>query len=319
MRKVLGLSSVCLVLLTIFNGVCRGVETKLGGGETIYATTLSDIFGDLEIDRQPEKCEDGLKMVFPEVLTAKNATLDSEEGWDVNVLVVGDEEMRSNWWLWWNWKGYTEYQIERSLYYAFGLRYKVWIECATWIEWDSNDNNDAYELLQEMVAEIGWKSGNYYDGVRCDILIGWTNQQSFLDTGVVGLTWVGKGVILVHPIPNGYYAWADDNLIVHEVSHLYNTEHHRGDNCVMNQYDRPFIFFVSENWRLYWILDQVPSDLLTYSHCRYCYGIIYSCRDKYGRWEPDAFKGPDFPWSHLLFPTWSMFGHASGGTRCNLV
>jgi hypothetical protein len=86
-------------------------------------------------------------------------------------------------------------------------------------EWQSDNSIYGDSLLSDAIAKTGFKSGEtIINGQVIDVLIAFTGQY----LGCAGGAWVSKRAIIMQY--NAY--WADDNILRHEVSHLFKTEDH---------------------------------------------------------------------------------------------
>jgi len=128
-----------------------------------------------------------------------------------------------------DWKEYAEKQIERgdnALASIFGIDIRI----LGVKEWDSDDSKDSmYDLWDELAAETKSYLGQWYEGEfwqnYVDAIIGITDQLTLGDWPkmIAGLASgplsIDKGNIFV--LVNWLVYWADDNLLQHEVSHLF--------------------------------------------------------------------------------------------------
>lgn len=186
----------------------------------------------------------------------------------VHVLVAYDEEFdytaRHRYWY------SPEYlaeilitQVSWRFEELFGIKFVI----IRFMSWDSNDTNtnDIGELLHECINDTGFYTGMTYNTIPIDILIAFSDQpiingskifygaaDTYLEAVIVTETYL-------------YFSWIQctDNILQHELSHLYNCPDHwlpnnswtPKHNCTMNLYSidmgldgqRPF-FFTTENW-----------------------------------------------------------------------
>jgi len=207
----------------------------------------------------------------------------------LNVLVFADEEARGE--QHWipshyglgshlDWKDYAVWQIERgdeTLVAEFGIDIRV---IAT-LTWDSDDSKKKFPRLTD---ELWYEKGvpylrGEYNGIWIDAIIGVTAQNTPQDDkygqalsllGVVLLRWEAY--------------WADDNLLQHEVSHLFKAVDVVDEWSVMSYDVRYDIFFVEEDGYLWWIWnpeDGVPVGFLTNDYDSYNYAKINVNKDRY--------------------------------------
>jgi len=154
--------------------------------------------------------------------------------------------------------------------------------------WDSDDNPESdLEMLMEAVTETNFTSGmltSYPSGVPIDILVAFTGQDIPNCYGRANST---LGVVLVrHWYLGGIYNWQiTDNILQHELSHLYGAEHHYVDReCVMTMYE-VWIPFPLNNW--------LWRCMLTNEWCEDCRTLIHDNRDLWGVWSPLGGGGGD--------------------------
>ena len=129
--------------------------------------------------------------------TTKMQTLSEPKPGDVyqkvNVLVAGDEEMTATKWDYFgqsvHWQTYTKRQIARASSY-FYESFKIHLSVEKFATWDSDDSVGGVcpATLKEVTTELGFYSGMTWEGVRIDILIAWTGQDSPLWAGMVNRT-----------------------------------------------------------------------------------------------------------------------------------
>lgn len=192
----------------------------------------------------------------------------------VNLLVAHDEE--------WDYVASTRYAysgetlavviIENAFYYfyqSFSITYRI-VAYKNWDSADSVTNKDV--MFDEVVAETGFYSGMTIAGNRVDVLIAFSDQETI---GVYGLADRTLGVVLVmETYPSGV-GQATENVLQHELSHLYGApdEYQNGHVCVMNNYpywiDFPYYYYV-------------PTALVTNAWCSTASNIILSNRGAWG-------------------------------------
>lgn len=194
-----------------------------------------------------------------------------------------------------NAREYIDWQMKRALYWFdqnFGdyVRFRV----IGYTTWDSDDSYNSVDLLLEAIRETGFNKGLYFDGVRATVLIAFT-AQSIID--VAGLASPYDKAILVYHQEE----WADDNDIMHELSHLYiaeppaDTPH---GACVMSTEITTVLFY----WEplapdygsvLLDIFGTGPAIYFTYDWCAECKRIMIEKMTS-------VYDPPPDPWSEPL-------------------
>lgn len=207
----------------------------------------------------------------------------------VNVWVVADEEFRSRtyettWFQRVSWRDYVFRQVDRAfvqLRLTFGI-FPRELVIGTW-ESDNSLNMGA-QLIYDAVAKTGFKAHKtslMVDGksITMDILIAWTGQTL---TDVVAITDPKLKVILM--TYNVY--WADDNVLIHEISHIFGAHDHENrsdphywDDCIMSN-RMVYVAFIIEDWWIWFVDREVCVAALSYNWCSECErniinGMIY--------------------------------------------
>ncbi len=164
-----------------------------------------------------------------------------------HVVVAWDEEFAEHGYMMYVWSGgvvplgeesYVDWQMSRALYWFHGTFGEyVEIDVIGSTSWDSDDSYYMCEALLEAEIETGFADGLYFDGVRATILIAFTGQN--VDTLGGGCIPENKSMIIRHQ-----EEWADDNVIMHELSHLWMDGHTTGQ-CVMS-YEYTYMGFYNE-------------------------------------------------------------------------
>ncbi|MGB9778950.1 MAG: hypothetical protein ACPLW8_06045, partial [Candidatus Bathyarchaeales archaeon] len=211
-------------------------------------------------------------MISP--MSAFDEVDDIEGNHPMYVLVAGDEEERQNWrWLGghpFDWKSWATLQIERgdeALVANFGIDIRI----LGFIEWDSDDSKTTmtglwHDLESKTSQYIGqvWTGNGWHNYV--DVIIGITAQET--PGCPPGVAELGGRIALV----KWQVYWMDDNIVQHEVSHLFyaddhNVPHHEiyGKCCVMEG-DKHSISYLWEDG-LWWVFNDIPCCYLTYSWC----------------------------------------------------
>jgi hypothetical protein len=211
--------------------------------------------------------------------------LDDYEGdKPVYVLVFGDEEERDVWRSSYSWKDWASLQIERGDE-ALVANFDIDLRILGFLEWDSDDSKTSmYTLWDELAEETGTYLGQWYNGEHwqnyVDAIIGITFQSTPADSlPVLGLSpWPeyldqGKTFILLK-WPNTY--WEDDNLVQHEVSHLFYADDHLKNDptcCVMATHTH-YLNFIGEDGYLFVVFRDVLCAFISYDWCTSCDNVI---------------------------------------------
>jgi len=228
---------------------------------------------------------------------------DAEGNHPLYVLVFGDEEERGVirhvgpegqypviWETW------AKLQLERgdeALVANFGIDIRI----LGFLEWDSDDSieymDDPYgwDLCDELLADKGHYLRTWYDGEwwsnYVDAIIGLTAQSTPADdppaAGIApSLNELNQGIIFV--LLKWQVHWMDDNLVQHEVSHLYHAPDHPEPQppapCCAMAYHPHFQWWIAEDG-LWWIFDNVGCSKTTYSWCTDCHQTIQQKSGKY--------------------------------------
>jgi hypothetical protein len=202
------------------------------------------------------------------------------------VLVFGDEEERETTrYLHYplTWEMWAELQIERgdeALVANFGIDIRI----LGFEEWDSDDDLDnMYDLWYELESDTKqylrqWYSGESWSNY-VDAIIGITSQVD--PYPVAGLSpspeLLDQGKIVT--LLNWQVYWADDNLVQHEVSHLYYADDHYATCCVM-AYHTHYQTWIWEDG-LWWVFNDVRCAYTTYEWCTDCHEVIQGNSDRY--------------------------------------
>lgn len=196
-----------------------------------------------------------------------------EEGVYDTILVAGDEEFQGiSYWIpplvWHGWKLAAYDMIERAdnaLYPKFNLDLRV----TEYTTWDSKDDvHDSMAMLLEAIEETGFTSGE-----AADFLVAFTLQDM---GGAAGRASADLNACIVKP--QAY--WADDNLLQHEISHIYEANDHLTpddvgyyDECVMSSRWVYVETVVEDGW-MWLIYTNVHQAYLTENYCQTCYETL---------------------------------------------
>jgi len=159
--------------------------------------------------------------------------------------------------------GYAQLEVERvksRLEYQYGIT----IEIVDIVGWNSDNSKSGSSLFYEAVEETGFYSGMVRNGFEIDALIAFTGQY----LGYGGLCWIEKSALIVQY--QGY--WCDDNVLQHEVSHLfYADDGVQGTSCYILQcvmsYHTVAVETVEEDEETYNVYAEVPEGYLANTWC----------------------------------------------------
>jgi hypothetical protein len=180
----------------------------------------------------------------------------------VNLMVAYDEEWISTAWSVYGYSAQTlaAIVVEEAFWYfeeSFAITYRI----VAWRSWDSDDSlTDPFARLDEAVLETGFVSGMYVNYYHVHVLVAFTDQDMPSAYGIRDST--RKAVLVEETYVDGV-GQATDNVLQHELSHLYGAaptqdKHHFEPYlmCVMNMYGYyigfPYsyceVFLVTNNW-----------------------------------------------------------------------
>jgi hypothetical protein len=266
----------------------------------VRATTTEDLWvtyalpDDVPREPMPENftTEDYLNTTNPYSQINPLGEENEEEGpKPIYVLVFGDEEEGAIWRTFsgfHNWISWATLQIERgdeALVANFGIDIRV----LGFLEWDSNDSKDSmYDLWDELEADTGQHLRQWYDGEwwsnYVDAIIGITAQET--TDNIAGLSsgddYLDAGRVFI--LLRWQVYWADDNLVQHEVSHLYYAPDHPEPQppapCCAMAYHMHFQWYIWED-SLWWVLHDVACADTAYSWCTNCHQTIQQKSGRY--------------------------------------
>jgi len=151
--------------------------------------------------------------------------------------------------------------------------------------------NDPYmwDLCDELLADKGHYLRTWYDGEWCsgyvDAIIGITAQATPKDPDTIGvapsLNELNQGKIFV--LLKWQVYWEDDNLVQHEISHLYYVHDHpesESSPCCAMAYHTHFQLFIWEDG-LWWVFCDVRCAMTTYSWCTSCHQTVQQNSGRY--------------------------------------
>lgn len=183
------------------------------------------------------------------------------------------------------WDVYGGRQLERgdeALVENFGIDIRI----LGFLEWDSDDSKDTmeklwYELESDTEGYLGhWYNGETWSGY-VDAIIGITAQETPNDP-TLGLAprphLLDQWRIFI--LLKWKVYWADDNLVQHEVSHLFYAPHHDDTCCAMADHSH-FVWFIWEDAILWIVFDNVICSYTSYHWCGDCSVVINQKKSRY--------------------------------------
>jgi len=193
----------------------------------------------------------------------------------VDIVLALDEEAIDKWGI-----DYAVECVERSDE-TFIYHYQRDFRVRAVVDWDSDDDveyfdpdlyNDAYDKLSQYL-------GSVIDGHVIKAVIAVTGQETW-DYDI-------KGLAPAYPVMCNNTLilcrfciyFADDNLIAHEMGHLWNCPDHLEQidiHCV-EAYYRDYIWFVTEDGQTWDMFCLIPRSLFKYDWCEGCDKIMKSC------------------------------------------
>lgn len=128
-----------------------------------------------------------------------------------------------------------------SAFYYFYEELNIYYYIVAFTSWDSDDAvTNATKMREEATVETGFVSGMCIDRIPVHVLVAFTDQDI---AGGYGISSEERGVVLVEETYLPIIGQATENVLQHEISHLYGaaptaTSHHWVDGlmCVMNAY-----------------------------------------------------------------------------------
>ena len=230
------------------------------------------------------------------ILGAFDEVDDKEGAHPLYVLVFGDEEernvLRSFPWdeeyVFRPWTQWAQYQLERG---DEALVSNFWIDIRIldFLDWDSNDSLNSfnklwYELEADTKSYLGtWYTGEYWSNY-VDAVIGITAQATVDNTAGIspGPAYVDQGRIFI--LLKWQVYWADDNLVQHEVSHLFYAPDHYNTCCAMAGHTHWQCFIWEDG--LWLVFNNVYCAYTAYTWCTNCTATINSHSNRYSQSDP---------------------------------
>jgi len=112
-------------------------------------------------------------------------------------------------------QAYSDWQLSRALYH-FRNEFGYWlsIEVIGSLTFESEDSGDVEDTLGDALAQTSFRDGVYFGGKRATILMVWTSQNNDFTGGYC--SYDDRAFIVKHQ-----EVYADDNAILHELSHVF--------------------------------------------------------------------------------------------------
>lgn len=153
----------------------------------------------------------------------------------------------------------------------FNIRFTI----KTITSWDSYDDPvDHHEMIEEVKQETGFQKGEIWNYLYLvHLLIAFTDQD--IPGTVIGYCNDTLGVIIVQHLYLVSVGQLTDNILQHELTHLYHTQQHWIPNfdCVMNE-------FPTKTGAPDWML--LPEGILTTNWCEACTAKIWQNKHLWG-------------------------------------
>jgi hypothetical protein len=163
-------------------------------------------------------------------------------------------------------------------------------------------------MFSDAINQLGWivdwnpmneipdRHNMLFNGAVVHALVVVTGQMN--NGSLAGVANADRAAILIQP----QYWWADDNLIQHEISHLYGAPDHQSESddgydadCIMS-YQEVDVGSHYDNGYNVIINGQVLKLYVTHNYHAACYTTIFDNRYKYGVWvlkDPPSDFNPD--------------------------
>lgn len=297
-KKMISIGSCCLLITGTF-----GSFLSISAVETAETTNLMftpALPEDIPLEPLPENStsEDYLNAtnVYVDTVTIQGYFEEVREREGTNpiyVRVFVDEEERQNWrYFPWDefpirsWKDWAKFQIERgdeALVANFGIDIRI----LGFEEWESNNSiTTMHGLWYDLEAKTQSYLRQLHNGENwldyVDAIIGITSQATPGDPyPIAGVapspTYINQGKIFI--LLKWQVYWANDNLVQHEVSHLFHADDHYHYCCVM-AYHTHFQTVIYED--AFWaVFNDVHCAYTTYFWHTDCQNTINSHRSDY--------------------------------------
>jgi hypothetical protein len=210
---------------------------------------------------------------------------ESEGNHPLYVLVFADEEEREIIRSWggqnWTWEEWATLQLERGdqpLAVNFGIDIRI----LGFLSWNSTDYiHDMDSLWLELEAETEqylrtWYNGDWWSNY-VDAVIGITAQEVDGIGRSPGEEYLDEGRIFT--LIKWQVYWADDNIVTHEVSHLFYAPDHDANCCFMAHHAHWQGFVIEGGW--WWVGDNVECWATTSLWCTTCNQTIQQNSGRY--------------------------------------
>lgn len=267
-----------------------------------------------DVPREPmsenSTAEDYLNTTNPHTRGDSFEEVDEVEGdQPLYVLVFADEEERqitreAPQGSAFTWDEWITMQLERgdeSLAANFGIDIRI-LDRRTW---DSNDSltttEDLWRELEEDTQHyFGWYDGLYWSNY-VDVIIGITAQTTTDNTAGLASPRYAMDQGRIFIILKWQVYWADDNLVQHEISHLFYPDDRENPCGIMASHHVHFQTFIWED-KLWAVFNDIQCAYTSYSWSTIPSNLIETYRDLYAyldsdyllvvrHWEPDDPRG----------------------------
>ncbi len=227
-----------------------------------------------------------IALLFIVVLSPLCSSVNATGYYVVNCLVAYDEEWQE---VAWNTYLYRPETLARIIFdevaYEFWNCHAIDLRLVVFRSWDSDDSPEtADQMMDELICEIGFTSGNTYDGFTVHVLIGLTDQMIPLCYGYCDTE---LGVVLVTEYTTITGGQHTDNILQHELTHLYglsdaDQHYEEGVDCVLNLYPM-WLPFPDHHW--------IYTCMLTNNWCSECRDTIMLNRANWGYYSTGSGGG----------------------------
>jgi len=216
---------------------------------------------------------------------------DPEGDHPLYVLLFGDEEARAA--IDWTACRYWFEKADEALIAEFGLDLRI----LGFEAWESNNGLVTmeelwYNLEENTAPHLGqWYDGEWWSNYA-DVIFGITAQNTPGDPYPIrGLApppkYIDQGRIFILLKWDSGWPWANDNLIQHEVSHLfYAPDHPKSypDCCAMASHTH-YQTFIWEDLHFWPVFSDVPCVLTSYIWCTTCHNLLSNYFNLYDNWN----------------------------------
>jgi len=211
----------------------------------------------------------------------------------LDIVLALDEEAVDKWGI-----DYSVRAVERADE-AFVALHSIDFRIRATVVWDSDDSIEWFDpdLYKDAFDKLGSWLGSYINGTEIDAVIAISGQET-IDSYIAGLA--PPNPIMGHntlTLIRFQIYWADDNLIGHEVSHLYGMNDHPEDveiDCAMAYYP-DYICVLVEDGGIYDMFCNVARSFRIYDWCNHCDPYLWDGTGVGGGWREQFIGGGAFP------------------------